>query len=471
MKINLETASFRDFEDIDGMGPFEWAEQFKAYTENWDSRGHWNYRQESLSGCMPELDVMHRGKLYKDCVGLVFNDYLGFTQHPAVKQAAIDGILQYGAGAAASPAIGGHITYHRQIEERIARFFKRLAAILYTTGYTANSATIQALLKDKDVAIMDESVHSSMWEGVQTTNVVKFPHNNMERLERALKDSKDKFRTRLVIIDGVYSQPADIAHLDQIVALCKQYGALLAMDDAHGVGVLGETGRGVLELYDLYQEVDFITGTFSKTFGHLGGYVVAAPHMINFLKFQARQHIFSVTATPASCCILKSIDLIDEEPWWKDKLWENINYLKGGLLDMGFDLGNTQSAIIPVMTGNPNLNAEACRLLMEAGVYANQIGYPAVPLKRARIRMSIMATHTFEQMDKVLNAWEWVDSQLHITNKKNKFNYGKKKEEEQQFRQSGANQDEPDRDRIEDHEGERAHLSPDDADNEAHGKE
>jgi glycine C-acetyltransferase len=468
MKINLETASFRDFEDIDGLGPFEWAEQFKLYTENWAGRGHWNYRQESLSGCMPELDVLHEGKLYKDCVGLVFNDYLGFTQHPKVKQAAIDGILKYGAGAAASPAIGGHISYHREIEEKIAGFFKRDAAMLYTTGYTANSATMQALLKNKDVAIMDESVHASMWEGVQTTNVIRFPHNNMDRLERALKTSQDSYRTRMVIIDGVYSQPADIAHLDQIVALCKQYGALLAMDDAHGVGVIGETGRGVLELYDLYQQVDFITGTFSKTFGHLGGYVVAAPHMINFLKFQSRQHIFSVTATPASCCILKSIDLIDEEPWWKDKLWENINYLKSGLLGMGFDLGNTQSAIIPVMTGNPNLNAEACRLLMEAGVYANQIGYPAVPLKRARIRMSIMATHTLKHMDKVLNGFEWVDSKLHITNK-NKINYGKKEEEQQQFREGGTNENGADRDRLKDHAGERAYLSADHANNQANG--
>lgn len=469
MKINLETASFKDFEDIDGKGPFEWAEQFKLYTENWAGRGHWNYRQESLSGCKPELDVLHEGKVYKNCVGLVFNDYLGFTQHAAVKQAAIDGITKYGAGAAASPAIGGHITYHREIEEKIARFFKRDAAMLYTTGYTANSATMQALLKNKDLAIMDEGVHASMWEGVQTTNVFRFPHNNMDRLERALKDSQGKYRTRMVIIDGVYSQPADIAHLDQIVRLCKHYRALLAMDDAHGVGVIGKTGRGVLELYDLYQQVDFITGTFSKTFGHLGGYVVAAPHMINFLKFQSRQHIFSVTATPASCCILKSIDLIDEEPQWKDKLWQNINYLKHGLLSMGFDLGNTQSAIIPVMTGNPNLNAEACKLLMESGVYANQIGYPAVPLKRARIRMSIMATHTREQMDKVLNAWQRVDQKLHITSKNS--NNGKKKEEKQSNGQSGQNEDGPGRNGIENNEGERAHVSPDDENNQADGPE
>ncbi|WP_183580218.1 aminotransferase class I/II-fold pyridoxal phosphate-dependent enzyme [Mucilaginibacter sp. X5P1] len=436
MNKNYQNLSFKDFENMEGLDLHQTAQEFSNYIEDWDGRDHWNYRQESLSGCKPDLDVMHKGILYKNCVGLVFNDYLGFTNHPKVKQAAIEAIERYGVGAAASPAIGGHMSYHRQIEEKIAEFFKRDSAMIYTTGYTANSATIQALLKKEDLAILDEGVHASMWEGAQMTNLIKFPHNNMDRLERALKESQGNYRNRMVIIDGVYSQQADIALLDQIVKLCKHYGAYLAMDDAHGIGVIGKNGRGVIELYDLYQEVDIITGTFSKTFGHLGGYVIASPNIIKYLQFQSRQHIFSVTATPASACILKSIDLIDEEPFWKDKLWENINYLKNGLIGMGFDLGNTQSAIIPVMTGNPNLNAEACHLLMKAGVYANQIGYPAVPKKRARIRMSIMATHSLEQMDKLLNAWDWVDRQLLIT-KKNNINNGDTKKEEQEMERRG----------------------------------
>ncbi|HZY36194.1 MAG TPA: aminotransferase class I/II-fold pyridoxal phosphate-dependent enzyme [Mucilaginibacter sp.] len=297
----------------------------------------------------------------------------------------------------------------------MARFFKRDSALIFTTGYTANSATMQALLKKEDLAILDMGVHASMYEGCQLTNIKTFPHNNMEKLERILKDTQGMYRTRMVIVDGVYSQPADIAPLDQVVKLAKQYGAYVAMDDAHGVGVIGKSGRGVIELYDLYKDVDIITGTFSKTFGHLGGYVVADEPLVNYLKFQARQHIFSVSASPASACILKSIDLIDEEPQWQTKLWQNINYLKKGLNDMGFDTGNSRSAIIPVMTGDPALNAEACRLLLEAGVYANQIGYPAVARKNARIRMSIMATHTIAHMDKVLNAFEWADQKIHIS--------------------------------------------------------
>ncbi|SDF70409.1 glycine C-acetyltransferase [Mucilaginibacter pineti] len=416
-QINYEKASFKDFENIPELDPFGWADEFDKYVKDWDSRGHWNYRQLSLNGCRPEVEMDIPGIANRNFVALVFNDYLGFTQHPKVKAAAIAGIEKYGAGAAASPAIGGHFEYHHQIEEKIARFFKRESAMIYTTGYTANSATFQALLKEGDIAILDMGVHASVIEGCQLTAKKTFPHNDMDALERILKSTKDKYRTRMVIIDGVYSQEADIAKLDEIVKLCKQYGAYLAMDDAHGVGVIGQTGRGVIELHDLYQEVDIITGTFSKTFAHLGGYVIADPKLINFLKFQARQHIFSVTATPASTAILKSIDLIDEEPFWKDKLWENIDHLKSGLKTLGFNTGNTQSAVIPVMTGDPQFNAEICHLLMEAGIYANQIGYPAVPRNNARIRMSVMATHTIAHMDQVLNAFEWIDGKLNITKK------------------------------------------------------
>jgi glycine C-acetyltransferase len=274
---------------------------------------------------------------------------------------------------------------------------------------------MQALLHLDAFAVIDAGIHASMHDGVQKANKKTFPHNDMDALERILKSTQGQYKNTMVIIDGVYSQQADIAPLDQVVKLCKHYGAFIAMDDAHGVGVIGKTGRGVLELYDLYQEVDIITGVFSKTFGHLGGYVIASPKLIKYLTFQSRQHIFSVTLTPASACVLKSIDLIDEEPFWKDRLWENINYLRKGLNSMGYHTGNTQSAIIPVMIGSPNLTAEICRLLLEAGVYANQIGYPAVPRKNARIRMSVMATHTQEDMDNVLSAWEWIDSKLKIT--------------------------------------------------------
>ncbi|WP_448103453.1 aminotransferase class I/II-fold pyridoxal phosphate-dependent enzyme [Pedobacter panaciterrae] len=408
MKINFENASFKDFENIPGLDPFSWAELWSEYVDYKTQLGQMNYRFEAQTGCGPEISLKVPGITQTEFISLVSNDYLGFTQHPKVKAAAIAGIEKYGSGAGASPAIGGHYDYHTELEMKIAAFFKREAALTFTTGYTANSASIQALLKKEDLAILDMAVHASVQEGCFLTNTKSFPHNDLDALERILKMSKNKYRTRMVIIDGVYSQDGDLAPLDKIIQLTKHYGAYLLVDDAHGTGVIGKTGRGVIELHDLFKEVDIITGTFSKTFAHIGGYVVADPKLVSFLKFQSRQHIFSATATPASACISTAIDLIDQEPFWMEKLQQNIAYLKSGLLSLGLDMGNTKSAIIPVMIGNNNKNAEICHLLLKAGVYTNQINYPAVSRKDARIRMSIMATHEFDQLDKVLNAWEWV---------------------------------------------------------------
>jgi len=408
MEIDFEKASFKDFENIPGLDPYGWASLWTAYVNDRTKVGQFNYRQENLSGCGPEMELVIKNNPNRNFISLVSNDYLGFTQHPKVLAAAIKGIEKFGTGAGASPAIGGHYSFHQELEDKIAAFFKRDSAIVFTTGYNANSSSLQALLKKEDLAILDMAVHASVYEGCQLTNVKTFPHNNVEALENVVNNTTGKYRTRMVVIDGVYSQDGDLAPLDEIIKLTKHYGAYLVVDDAHGTGVIGETGRGVIELYDLYKEVDIITGTFSKTFAHVGGYLIASPELVNFLKFQSRQHVFSATLSPAAACIAKAIDLVDEEPVWKDQLWENIEYFKKGFLSLGLDVGSTNSAIVPVKVGDINLNARICNLLLEAGIYANQINYPAVSRKDARIRMSLMATHTQQQLDKVLNAWEWV---------------------------------------------------------------
>ncbi len=409
--------------NMQGYGMYERAEIFSDYIAHQHERGLWNYRNVCISGCRPEVELDLPDTLrhikHKTFVATVFNDYLGFSQHPAVKAAAIAAIDRYGVGVTASPAIGGQMDFHREIEQATARFFRQKSAILFTTGYTANSATMRALVNTQDKVIVDRSAHASMFEGIlDRTRMAYFEHNNMDSLERKLKEStaKGEHRDIMVVIDGVYSQPADLAKLDEVVFLCKHYGARLAMDDAHGIGVIGQTGRGVIEHFNAWQDVDIITGTFSKTLGHLGGYVVASPEMIRYLQFQAGQHIFSVAPTPASLCVIKSMALLDEEPWWQAKLWENISYLKKGLHDLGLDTGNSASAIVPVMIGSAHLNAQVCRWLLEAGIYACQIGYPAVNVKGARIRMSLMATHTLEHLDRILNAWEWVKTKMNIRN-------------------------------------------------------
>ncbi|MDN3584556.1 aminotransferase class I/II-fold pyridoxal phosphate-dependent enzyme [Mucilaginibacter flavus] len=416
MKIEFEKASFKDFENIQGQDIYQTSKEFNEYLEFLKSKGHLNYRIESLTPVGPEMQL----KLPAEdsptwAICLVSNDYLGFSQHPKVKSAVVKGIEMFGTGSGASPAIGGHFVYHKQLENKIAGFYKKKDAILYTTGYTANSATLQCLLHKEDLAILDMAVHASVYEGCITTNVKTFLHNNLEMLELVLKNAENTYRTRMVIIDGVYSQDGDLAHLDKIAELTHQYGAYLVVDDAHGIGVVGKSGRGVIELYNAFEQVDIITGTFSKALGNIGGYVVASTELINYLKFQSKQHLFSTTATPAIMGILKAIELVDEEPEWRDKLWENINYLKNGLIEMGFDVGTTASAVIPVKVGNIPKTLEAGRLLLKAGIYTNPIMYPAVSKKNARIRMNVMASHTFEQLDKVLAAFAEIDIELNIS--------------------------------------------------------
>lgn len=376
------------------------AKLFQSYLNDQTEKGQLNYRLVTTTGCGPVVE-MNGSKL----ISLVSNDYLGFTQHPAIKKAAIEAIQKYGSGAGASPAIGGHYDYHALLEKKIAGFFRKERAIIYTTGYTSNSASLQCILTKDDLVIMDAGVHTSVMEGCQMYNRKTIKHNDLDAYEHILKMSKGKHPLVLVIIDGVYSQDGDLAPLREIIALCKKYGARLMVDDAHGTGVIGRTGRGLIEACDVWGDVDLITGTFSKTFAHIGGYVVASEEMVNYLKYQSRQHLFSASSTPAAMSIIKAIELIDEEPLWMSILRDNIKYFRHGLLSLGLNIGDTQSAIFPVRVGDKIKNARICHAMQQKGVYANQINYPAVSMKDARIRMGVTALHERAHLDEVLNVW------------------------------------------------------------------
>ncbi len=418
MNINFSTATFKDFENVPGLDMMERADIYYDFLEYMKKNGH-RYRLQNKTGCSPVMNVGTENST-KEFVSFVTSDYLGFTQHPKVKQAAIEGIEKYGTGTAATPLIGGYYEYHTELEEKIASFFGRSKeeVAIFTTGYTANSATLQILLQKEDIAIIDMAVHASVYEGCLLTNRKTFPHNNLEALEQILKLSENQFRTKLVVIDGVYSQDGDTAPIEEIYKLVKKYGAYLMIDDVHGVGILGKTGRGTIENTGLLDKIDIITGTFSKTFGNLGGYVIANKTLANFVRFQSRQQIFSATTPPSVAAgIVKAIDLIDEEPHWRAKLWENISYFKKGLDDLGLNTGTTCSAVIPVKIGDPHITGDVGKMLLEHGIYTNPIIYPAVARKDARIRMSMTATHEREHLDKTLNAFEDINKKLHIAKK------------------------------------------------------
>jgi glycine C-acetyltransferase len=400
MKTNFDQQSFRDFEYIPGKDAWQRAELFQSYLDDQSAKGQLNYRLPVSSGCGPVVTMNGR-----PMISLVANDYLGFTQHPAVMQAAIDGILRYGTGAGASPAIGGHYDYHVMLEKKIAGFFRKEHAIVYTTGYTSNSASLQCILTKDDFVLLDGGVHTSVMEGCQLVKRKTVPHNDLDAYEHNLKLAAGKYSLVLVVVDGVYSQDGDMAPLQEIVALCKKYGARLMVDDAHGTGVVGKTGRGLIEACNAWEDVDLISGTFSKTFAHVGGYVVGSKEIISYLKYQSRQHLFSASSSPAAMAITKAIELIDEEPHWMARLHDNMEYFRYGLLSLGLNIGDTQSAIFPVRVGDKIKNAKICHALHQRGIYTNQINYPAVSLKDARIRMGVSARHEISQLDEVLNVW------------------------------------------------------------------
>jgi len=416
IKPDYTKLSLRDFEKMPG----DFRERAHAtcgYLDFLAAENMLNYLIPSMSGCGPVVQLPDHGHIRKgEYISFVSNDYLGLTQHPLVKKAAIEAIQKYGSGSGASPLIGGYYEYHHLVEESVARFFGKPSgsAIIYTTGYTANSATLMCLLKENDVAIVDMAVHSSVYEGIKTTNTKLFLHNDLSSLESRLISTKDKYDTRLVVVDGVYSQDGDIAPLKEILQLCRQHGALLMVDDAHGVGVVGKRGRGALELFDLLDQVDIISGTFSKTFGYVGGYVVADKDIIRMLKFQSRQYAFSAAAPPSILAVNKAIELIDQEPQWQAKLWENVNYFKSGLESLGLRTGSTQSAIIPVKIGQSAIALQLGKLLLDNLIYANPITYPAVSLKNSRIRMSVSAIHTRQLLDYTLNIFEHAIKKLKL---------------------------------------------------------
>lgn len=418
MNIDFTKASFKDFENIPGLDIYQRANAHEGYLNYLRDNEFMNYRLLATSGCGPEIGLEEDGYIKRgDYISFVCNDYLGFTQHPEIKRAVIDGIEKYGTGAGASPLIGGYMDYHKELEDKISTFFKRPkgSSIVYTTGYTSNSASLLCLLKKEDIAIVDMAVHASVYEGIAGTTVKRFLHNNTEALERILASSQHIYRTKMVIIDGVYSQDGDVAKLKEILELTKKYGGVLLVDDAHGIGVLGKTGRGAMEYHDVLDQVDIITGTFSKTFANVGGYLVANnPDLISYLQFQSRQYAFSAAATPAIVGVTRAIELIDEEPHWQKQLWSNVEYYKKGLLDIGLKIGATDSAIIPVKIGDVYVNSQVGKLLLENGVYTNPIMYPAVSLKDSRIRMSLMATHTKEHLDKALNVFEYISNKLQL---------------------------------------------------------
>jgi 8-amino-7-oxononanoate synthase len=343
------------------------------------------------------------------------NNYLGLTSHSKVKEAAIEAIKKYGTGCAGSRFLNGTLDIHVKLEEKLAGFIRKESALIFSTGFQVNLGVISALVGKDDVAIIDKMDHASIIDGCRLSfgEVKKFKHNDMSDLKRLLTEYEDK--DKLIVVDGVFSMEGDIANLPEIVALAKKYGARIMVDDAHGIGVLGKTGRGTAEHFGLEDEVDLIMGTYSKSLASIGGFISGSADTIHYIKHLARPLIFSASPPPASVAAVgAAIDIIENEPERREQLWKNTTKMLNGFKNLGFDTGHSQTPIIPVIVGEDEKAFLMAMMLQEEGVFANVAVTPAVPAGMALIRTSYMATHTDEHLNIVINAFEKVGRKLGI---------------------------------------------------------
>ncbi len=343
------------------------------------------------------------------------NNYLGLTSHPKVKEAAIEAIKKYGSGCAGSRFLNGTLDIHVKLEEKLASFSRKEAALTFSTGYQTNLGIISSLAGKDDVVVIDKSDHASIYDACRLSfaEIKKFKHNDMSSLEFVLRECGD--RGKLVVVDGVYSMEGDIAPLPDILKVCKQYGARLMVDDAHGVGVLGKTGRGAAEHFGLEKEVDIIMGTYSKSLASIGGFVAANEDVIHYIKHTSRPLIFSASPSPASTAsVLAALEIIDQEPERRERLWHNTNKMRKAFKRMGFDTGVSETPIIPLLMGEMEQAFMMWKILWEEGVFVNPVVPPATQPGRCLIRTSYMATHTDEMLDRALGILEKAGKKLGV---------------------------------------------------------
>jgi 8-amino-7-oxononanoate synthase len=357
-------------------------------------------------------EAIYQGKRIIMCGS---NNYLGLTTHPKVRQAASEAIEQYGTSCTGSRLLNGTLEMHLELEKELADFVGMESALVFSTGMQVNLGTISSIVGRGDVAILDKDDHASILDGARLSwgTTKRYRHNDIADLERVLK-SVDPKRGILVVVDGLFSMEGDIAPLPEIIPLCKEHGARLMVDDAHAIGVLGG-GRGTAAHFGMTEDVDLIMGTFSKAFASLGGFIAGSEKVIDYIQHNARSLIFSASIPPANCAAaLASLQVMRDEPERVDQLDKIAQKMRQGFTDLGFDIGNSVTPVIPIIIGDDLKTFIFWRALLDSGVYVNAIISPATPPGRQLLRTSYMATHTEKQLDRVLGIFEQVGKQLEV---------------------------------------------------------
>jgi 8-amino-7-oxononanoate synthase len=360
-----------------------------------------------------DTEVVIRGER-KVMVGS--NNYLGLTHHPHVLAAAEAALRRYGSGCTGSRFLNGTLDLHEQLEERLARFLNQEAALVFSTGYQSNLGVLATLVGRDDHIFSDKLNHASIVDGARLAfgTVHRFPHGNLRVLERELARTPSE-AGKLIVTDGIFSMEGNIVDLPGIIALAEFYGAEVLVDDAHSIGVLGEFGGGTAQHFHLEDRVSLIMATFSKSFGSIGGVVAGPEDVIHYLKHHARSLIFSASMPPASIAtVLAALDIVEREPERREMLWRNTRRMQDGLKSLGYDIGRSETPIVPVAVGELDRMFVFWKQLFDAGVFTNPVTPPAVPENSCRLRISLMATHTDEHIDFVLDAFAAVGRKMAV---------------------------------------------------------
>jgi glycine C-acetyltransferase len=345
------------------------------------------------------------------------NNYLGLANHPRIVEAAQEAVRKYGVGPAAVRSIAGTMDLHLELERRLAAFKGVQAAITFQSGFTANLGTIPALVGKDDAVFSDELNHASIIDGCRLSGakIIRYTHCNPEDLNRVLSEERAKYPRAMVITDGVFSMDGDIAPLDKIYEVSQKYETILMVDDAHGEGVIGKGGRGIVDHFGLHGKVDVEIGTLSKAFGVVGGVSAGNPVVVEWLRQRGRPFLFSSAMTvPDVAACLAALDILEGSTELVDKLWDNARYFKAEVRKLGFDTGLSTTPITPIMLGEASLAQQFSRELFENGLFAMSIGFPTVPKGKARIRVMISAAHSRDDLDKGLEIFSGVGRKLGV---------------------------------------------------------
>ncbi len=409
--LNSDDYYLSDFADIPDEDLFKKAEVFWQYGLDMASKGYIRYRRPLASPSAHRVIVEDdfTGKK-KEMIMMGSNNYLGITSHPVVMKIAKENIDKYGAGAGSVPLLAGSFDIHRRLEMKLAELKGAEEAIIFPRGYVTKLGCIQALVKSEDLAVIDRLAHASIIDGcmLSTGTFRTFKHSDVRSLENVLKRNKDNFKGKIVIVDGVYSMDGDIAPLRQIAETAHRYGAKVMVDEAHATGVIGDRGKGTPSHFKMKPgEIDIVMGTLSKSLGGVGGFIASTKEVVSYLRYYTRSFFFSSNFPPSvAASVLAAIEVMETDKSIHENLWKNIKYMKESLKSLGFNTGQTESAIIPVMTGDELTQKKMSKRFHEEGIYVNAIPHPAVPKGQERFRFSVMATHTREDIDRTLEVVE-----------------------------------------------------------------